>query len=199
MHGGPRHGEYGTGFSIYPIRNFLPPLFPVNTLGRMRSCYLLLLACLFSGQIVKGQGTMLFTWHGNNNYFQASFEVTEAETLPGSVFNSTLFTNSIQITSLDGLTYLASNQQPAAYVGGHFGPPLSLTFILADQNTESSITVAVVPGQGASISEFSPLPNGHHGEQGFWSYEVIPEPSVGSLFVSGLCAWFIKKRKVSNS
>src|SRR5882762_6256753 len=98
------------------------------------------------------QGTMLFTWHGNSNFFQASFEITEAESLSGQLFNSTLWTNSIQITSLDGLTYRASDQQPAPYIGGHFGPPLSLTFILADQNTESSLHVAVVPGQGAAIS-----------------------------------------------
>jgi hypothetical protein len=133
-----------------------------------------------------GQGTMLFTWHGNNNYFQASFQITVDETLPGSIFNSSLFTNSIQISSLDGLTYHASDQQPAPYIGGHFGPPLGLTFILADQNTESSLHVAVVPGQGAAIFESSPLPNGHNGEQGFWSYEVIPEPSPFALSAVGL-------------
>ncbi len=129
---------------------------------------------------------MLFTWHGNNNYFQASFEVTEAETLPGSIFNSSLWTNTIQISSLDGLTYRANNQLPAPYIVGQFGPPLSFTYILADQNTESSIHVVVVPFQGSAISENSPLPNGHNAEQGFWSYEVIPEPSPFALSAVGL-------------
>ncbi len=133
-----------------------------------------------------GQGTMQFTWHGQNNYFQASFHVTEAETLPGSIFNSPLWTNSIQITSLDGLTYRASEQLPAPYIFGSFGPPLSLTYILADQGTESSITVAVVPGQGAAISESSPLPNGHNAELGFWTYDIVPEPSTGALSTLGL-------------
>ena len=132
-----------------------------------------------------GQGTMLFTWHGQNNYFQASFQCTLDETLPGAIFNSSLWTNSIQITSLDGLTYLASNQQPAPHIAGRFGPPLSLTFILADQNTLSSVSAAVVPGQGASISEISSLPNGRNGESGFWSYELIPEPSATALISLG--------------
>src|SRR6267378_902284 len=130
--------------------------------------FLLLVLSLPIGSFA--QGTMLFTWHGNNNYFQASFQTTMDETLPGSIFNSSLWTNSIQITSLDGLTYRASNQQPAPHISGRFGPPLGFTYILADQNTESSISVSVVPFQGASIDEFSPLPNGHNGEQGFWSY-----------------------------
>jgi len=119
-----------------------------------------------------------------------------AETLPGSVFNSTLFTNSIQVTSLDGLTYRASDD-PAPFVGGQFGPPLSLTFILADQNTLSRISVTVVPDQGMSIHETSPLPNGNHGESGFWTYEVVPEPSTGALAVLGAGIFLMKKRRAS--
>src|SRR5580765_6397435 len=122
-----------------------------------------LLLTLFLPLASFAQGTMLFTWHGQSNFFQASFEVTENDTLPGTRFRSPLFTNTVQITSLDGLTYLASNQLPAAFVGGSF-PPLNLTFILADQNTLSRIEANVVPGQGASIVETSPLPNGNHGE-----------------------------------
>ena len=158
----------------------------------MKTWKLILFVVLFTKQAY-GQGTMLFTWHGQNNYFQASFQITMDETLPGSIFNSSLWTNSIQVTSLDGLTYRASDQKPAPYIAGRFGPPLSFTYILAIQDLESSITVAVVPGQGAAISENSPLPNGHNAEQGFWSYEVIPEPSVAAL--SGLGLLMLKKSK----
>ncbi len=156
----------------------------------------LLISVLFIPFASFAQGTVLFTWHGNSNFFQASFEVTQAEMDSGQPFNSSLFTNSIQISSLDGLTYHASDQQPAAYIGGHFGPPLSLTFILADQNTESSLHVAVVPGQGAAIFESSPLPNGHNGEQGFWTYEVIPEPSTATLSSFGLLMFLGRRVKV---
>ncbi len=137
------------------------------------------------------QGTMLFTWHGNSNFFQASFEITEAESLSEQLFNSTLWTNSIQITSLDGLRYRASDV-PNPYIGGIFGPPLNLIMILADQTTFSSINVSVVPGQGASISESSPLPNGRHGESGFWTYELIPEPSTTALISLGAIVWIGK-------
>jgi hypothetical protein len=159
----------------------------------VKSAFLVLIG-LFSVNVAMAQGTFLFTWHGQSNFFQASFQVTMDETLPGSVFNSPLFTNTVQITSLDGLTYRA-NAEPDPYIFGHFGPPLSLTFILADQNTFSTINVSVVPGQGAGISEISPLPNGRHGESGFWSYEVIPEPSTGTLFILG--ALIIKNRRAS--
>src|SRR6267378_7591432 len=155
----------------------------------------LLLLTLFLPLASFAQGTMLFTWHGNNNYFQASFQITMDETLPGSIFNSSLWTNSIQVTSLDGLTYRASDQKPAPYIAGYFGPPLSFTYIFADQNTESSIHVVVVPFQGAAISENSPLPNGHNAEQGFWSYEVIPEPSATALIGFGALVWIGKSFK----
>src|SRR6266436_6258784 len=158
----------------------------------MKTWKLILFVVLFTKQAY-GQGTMLFTWHGQNNYFQASFQITMDETLPGSIFNSSLWTNSIQVTSLDGLTYRASDQKPVAHIAGRFGPPLGLTYILADQATESSITVAVVPFPGAAISENSPLPNGHYAEQGFWSYEVIPEASTASLSTFGLLMFLGRK------
>jgi hypothetical protein len=141
------------------------------------------------------QGTMLFTWHGDNNYFQASFQSTLDETLPGAIFNSSLWTNSIQISSLDGLTYRASDT-PRPFIAGHFGPPLSLTYIFADQNTLSRIEVDVVPGQGAYMFEDSPLPNGQHGEFGSWSYEIIPEPSSTTLTTLGMIMFLGRKCRV---
>jgi hypothetical protein len=151
----------------------------------------LVFAMLIASNAV-GQGTFLFRWHGQSNFFQASFEITEDDTLPGTRFRSPLFTNTVQITSLDGLTYRASDV-PNPFVGGSFSP-LNLTFILADQNTLSRIEANVVPGQGASIVETSPLPNGNHGETGFWSYEIIPEPSMCSLLACSLGTWFARKR-----
>jgi len=154
----------------------------------------ILLLALFLPLASFAQGTFLFTWHGDSNFFQASFQITMDETLPGSVFNSSLWTNSIQITSLDGLTYRASNQFPAPHISGCF-EPLGFTYILADQNTESSLYVTVVPGQGAAINEISNLPNGRHGEYGFWDYEVIPEPSVAALSGLGLLTFIARNYK----
>ena len=44
-----------------------------------------------------GQGTMLFTWHGVSNYFQASFEITAAESQPGVRWTSDLFLDSMSV------------------------------------------------------------------------------------------------------
>jgi hypothetical protein len=156
----------------------------------------LLILVLFIPFASFAQGTVLFTWHGDSNFFQASFETTQAEMDSGQPFNSSLFTNTVQISSLDGLMYRASEQQPAPFIYGRFSPPLSLTFILADQSTLSRIEANVVPGQGASIVETSPLPNGRNGESGFWSYEVIPEPSSATLSSFGLLIFLGRKVKV---
>ena len=149
---------------------------------------------LVMANAVEGQGTFLWTWHGNSNYFQASFQVTEAEMQPGSTFNSPLFTNSISISSLDGLIYYATNY-PSPYAGGGFGPPLRLGIILVDQATLSRIEVSAVPDQGSSIVEDSPLPMGRHGESGFWSYSYVPEPGVAALFVTGALLAFLRRTR----
>src|SRR5712675_3602470 len=51
------------------------------------------------------QGTFLFTWHGNSNLFQASFEVTAAEMQPGAEWNSPLFLSSLSVTNPLGYSY----------------------------------------------------------------------------------------------
>src|SRR5712675_962769 len=51
------------------------------------------------------QGTFLFTWHGNSNFFQASFEVTASEMQPGGHFTSLTFYDSISVDSLSGIHY----------------------------------------------------------------------------------------------
>jgi|SRR5882672_7667377 len=70
----------------------------------------------FSVNVAMAQGTMLFTWHGSSNIFQASFEVTAAEMLPGAIWNSATFSNSITINSLSGATY--HNDSPSDYAAG---------------------------------------------------------------------------------
>jgi len=107
----------------------------------------------------------LWTWHGDHNYFQASFEVTDQEMLPNSQFTSALFTNSISISSLDGVRYFGTNS--FAIISGGFQPPLHLSLVLLDETTFSRLSVAVVPGQGSRISETSSLPFGNNFEDGF--------------------------------
>jgi hypothetical protein len=127
----------------------------------------------------------LWTWHGDSNFFQGSFKVTDQEMLPNSTFKSALFTNSISFSSLDGVGYFATNT--FAIISGGFQPPLHLSLVLLDESTFSRLSVAAIPGQGSRISETSSLPFGNNFEDGFWSDEhVVPEPSSVTLSTFGL-------------
>ena len=100
-----------------------------------------LLICLFLPLASFAQGTVLFAWHGQSNIFQASFEVTAAEMLPGAIWNSDVFSNSITITSLSGATY--HNDSPSDYAaGGTYangtGPYFSMA--LLNSGTGSSVS-----------------------------------------------------------
>src|SRR4051812_42254875 len=91
---------------VFPMAFSLLYSLSFNILRTMRSCYPLLLVCLFSAQIVRGQGTMLFTWHGDSNFFQASFEATQVDLQPGSkLSDSPLFLSTLSITNPDGGMY----------------------------------------------------------------------------------------------
>lgn len=141
----------------------------------------LLAGLVFTG-MAHGQGTYLWTWHGNQNFFQASFEVTAAEMVPGSLFTSQLFSNSITVSSLDGIIY---HLTPSGGALGKFNPPLGLNLVLFDEATTSRLSATVVPSQGALIDEFSNLPQGRNTETGFWTVTAIPEPSAGLLIMLG--------------
>jgi hypothetical protein len=159
----------------------------------MKKLKTILIVTLLCAAAFASRADYLWTWHGDHNYFQASFKVTDPEMLPNSRFTSPLFTNSISVNSLDGLSYHATDSADNFTVGG-FGPPLSLTLILFNASTTSRLSVRVSPGQGSFIDEFSPLPNGQNGEAGFWSYDrIVPEPSTGALIAVGLLTFILKR------
>ena len=59
---------------------------------------------------LNGRAEYLFTWryiYPQFQKFQGSFEFTDAEMQPGSTFNSDLFKNSVEISSLDGVAFNA--------------------------------------------------------------------------------------------
>src|SRR5437762_3511288 len=67
----------------------------------------LLLLALFLPLASFAQGTMLFTWHGQSNLFQGSFQLSETQTQPGAPLGSSVFFNSISFTSsLSGIPYV---------------------------------------------------------------------------------------------
>jgi hypothetical protein len=90
------------------------------------------------------QGTMLFTWHGVSNYFQASFEITEAEWQPGARWTSQLFLDSMSVSSLSGATYHGGDSSSAGSGGVYLDPPDTwwLTFQLNDFNRQVEMLVS---------------------------------------------------------
>src|ERR1041384_3792971 len=145
----------------------------------------------------KAQGTIyLWTWYswGVSQTFHGSFEVTEAEMQPGAVFNSDLFYRTIYFTNvLSGYEFRYDAPWSSVQVSLD---PFYFNMVHHDAaHTASLAVVAVGPGPqfAGTINESDP--NGAHwGQQGYWQYEVIPEPSVMALCVIGATAWFINRR-----
>jgi hypothetical protein len=149
----------------------------------VRKLVLLVLFATLSG-VAKTHADYLWTWHGDSNYFQGTFEVTDQEMLPNSHFTSPLFTNTLNFSSLDGVVYHGTNSD--VFLSAGFGPPLHASLVLYDSLTQARLSVAVVPNQGSAIAEISNLSSGNNGENGFWSFSRIPEPSVTALASLGV-------------
>jgi len=136
------------------------------------------------------QGTFLFTWHGNSNLFQASFEVTAAEMQPGAPLGGSVFFDSISFTSsLSGVSYTYNSSLDP--VGGGLNP-WSWGMIL--YNTQSGTQINVSGGEppigamrGLIIEHpFQPGQDFYYTEGGYWSFAAVPEPSPVALSAFGL-------------
>src|SRR5947207_1117574 len=92
----------------------------------MRTLILQLLAALLLTSTAYAQGTFQFVWHGNSNYFQASFIVTDAE-IQGAALGSPEFTNSVSVSSLSGILY-QSKTDDTLFLGNVNPWTFSLTF-----------------------------------------------------------------------
>lgn len=141
------------------------------------------LAALIVASRARAQGTMLFTWHGASNYFQATFEITEAEWQPGARWTSDLFMDSMSVNSLSGATYHGGDSSSGGTGGVYLDPPDTwyLAFQLNDFSRQvevlvSNISIREKPFSGPNI----------YFEPGYWTYQTIPEPSVAALSGLGL-------------
>jgi hypothetical protein len=169
-----------------------------------------LLAAAALGITSNAEADYLFTWHyilPQFQKFQGSFELTDAEMQPGATFNSDLFRNSVEISSLDGV-YFNAKDPNWSDVGGHFDPQQSdPPFVMYINTHDDSHTIslsAVAAGtpdpSGAnplmgSISEY--FPDGSTvTEHGWWSFQQIPEPSCSAfLFLAGVVWIAMRTRK----
>jgi len=140
----------------------------------------------------------LWTWHGDSNVFQASFEVTGDELQPGAVFNSPLFLSSMAVTNPLGQIYQATDANSG---GSGSYVPWVLGYQINDfqRNTEVLIHSGDYEGSTHRTSTetqeqtFSGV--GVFSERGYWSFTQIPEPSVSALLTVGGIALVTKRRQ----
>jgi hypothetical protein len=142
-------------------------------------------AALVAGSVL-GQGTFLYTWHGNLGLFQGSFQVTAAENQPGAYFNSQTFLNSIQFTSPDS-TFAYS--WPGGIAEGRAGSgglaDLSLTLFNAAAQRELTASADLTY---AAMWEFAIGGPQLWAEDGRWTVSQIPEPCPGLLLLAAILA-----------
>jgi hypothetical protein len=145
---------------------------------------------LFCAKAALAQGTMLFTWHGQSNLFQGSFQVSEAQMQSGVPLSSPVFFNSISFTSsLSGIayTYDTRNYNTLGSVN-----PWVFVVDLFDVTRGTQLTIyggePPVGGMAGSIEEHSVSsgPYFDYTENGHFSVSQIPEPSSVTLSTFGL-------------
>src|SRR4051812_39894870 len=93
-----------------------------------------LLTLLILSLGLSARGDYQFTWHyvyPQLQRFQGSFEVTDAEMLPGASFSSDLFHTSISITSPENIIYRADDPVWSD-TSGSFAPNSQLFMNLHD-------------------------------------------------------------------
>lgn len=140
----------------------------------------------------------LFTWHGDSNVFQASFEVTGDELQPGAVFNSPLFLSSMAVTNPLGQIYQATDANSG---GSGSYVPWVLGYQINDfqRNTEVLLHDAEFANYphrtSTEIQEQTFSGVGIFSERGYWSFAQIPEPSVSALLAVGCIAWVAKRKQ----
>jgi len=152
-----------------------------------------LLLALFFPLASFAQGTFLFTWHGQSNFFQASFELTAAEMQPGAVFNSPLFYSSIEVTSLDGITYHGT--PPDNFAAGDYISGFELALHLNDFAHGMELSAGASGASMTGVMHEKPFSGGDlYFETGYWTYSEIPEPSSAILLTAGCILLMHRKR-----
>jgi hypothetical protein len=141
---------------------------------------LLLCLCLaLAGWTASAQGTFLYTWQGNHNLFQASFQIPASENQPGQYFEGGMFKSTSTVDAPDHV--FTPSMFVSAEDASGFGPPLKLSVYLSDP--ASDLGVMVITSNGQSLIDEYRLSDKRdlNYEFGSWSSIAIPEPTALDL------------------
>jgi hypothetical protein len=189
------HNRTETGSNTHAERTETTPRFIL--LKPLLFCAALLLATAAHGQTPFGN--IQFTWHGESNFFQASFELsysTVLSNLPFATAPGDLFYSSIAVTNPLGLSYHGDNIE---YVNGSTSPwNVSVNAYDWQRSTMLSIYTGDYLGNTHSrpgiIFEDNFDGSALWGEKGYWSAVQIPEASSVSLFALGALVLLLRRR-----
>lgn len=158
--------------------------------------------CVFAllwANSVMAQGTIAqFTWHGDSNFFQATFEVPISDLQPSVQF-SDMFMQTLAVTNPLGQYYLGSD--PSSGGSGYYIPwDLNVQLNDFQRSTELLITGGGLSGSthrtGGLMWE-RPMSSSTflYFEPGYWSWAQIPEPSSAAVLFLGGMTWLSRRKR----
>jgi PEP-CTERM motif len=171
----------------------------------MKQTKLFLLVIALCSAVPLAHADYQFTWEGNSNLFQGTFDVTDAEMAQTNMFFYSLsLTNSISITSPDGYHFQWGPGDTYGADGfGVGGSALTNSFLVQiysptpiagggyleiNANKNSMQEILITPGPST--------PTVLNSETGSWNITYVPEPSALGLLAGGAAACWIGRRRL---
>jgi hypothetical protein len=164
--------------------------------GRVKRLAVTVLFVLFCIVRQIARAEYQFTWEGNSNLFQGTFDVTDAEMAQaGKFYYSLSLTNSISISSPDGLVWQWASGDGFGVGGSALTNSFGIGLIA---NSPQGYQIEIIANRN-SIQEWA-LPVGPsinlYSETGFWNITYVPEPSAAAVLALGAVAWLVKRKRL---
>src|SRR5215467_6674971 len=154
---------------------------------------------MLAAESVLAQGTIAqFTWHGDSNYYQASFEVPMSDLQPSVQF-SDMYMQTLAVTNPLGQYYLGGDSTSA---GSGTYAPWDLSAQLNDYQRSTQLVIVGgyflgSPYRTAGRIWEQPMSGTPFlwAENGYWSWAQIPEPSSSALLIFGGSIWLLRRKR----
>jgi hypothetical protein len=147
------------------------------------------------------QGTLLFTWQNSSDPYpyEASFMVDHSvmgsgwsQEWPAS--DEAVMAQTVNFTDPWGNHYSQANSDVQAAGQGNWAS-WEVSFFIVNRQTGLTITSVGVYSQGGSCFTTVPGVGMFNNERGEWVFDLVPEPSAGSLLLLGGLVWVMSRRR----